>query len=68
MRLQIKDATFDEEEMLNTGKTDALKRIQEDIEEETQRRGTQAQVQININDKFWTQLMIFSSANAQCYL
>ena len=37
MRLQIKDATFDEKEMLNTGKADALKRIQEDIEEETQR-------------------------------
>ena len=37
MRLQIKDATFDEETMLNTGKADALKRIQDDIEEETER-------------------------------
>ena len=36
MRLQIKDETFDEESMLNTGKADALKQIQDDIDRETQ--------------------------------
>ena len=59
MRLQIKDATFDEEEMLNTGKADALKRIQEDIEEETQREERRLRYRSMVD---LTQLMLL-----QCY-
>ena len=65
MRLQIKDATFDEEEMLNTGKADALKRIQEDIEEETQReeRRLRYRSMVDFKHNWW-----FSAiANFQCY-
>ncbi len=40
MRLQIKDAAFDEESMLKAGKHDALQRIRDEIETETRREET----------------------------